>query len=160
MRLTRAVNVADSLQRFQIMRTTRISRTFEPIATLEGYQYAYVDRDLAPNSYLYRVVQELPSGGRLESAAVEVVVHPVSETEFYVHGGSAPLGEAMLVSWIRSAAEPLTLTLYDQAGRQLYTHHISSTEGSHLIPSPNATGIYLLEVVGGDLHRTYRLLWY
>jgi hypothetical protein len=91
---------------------------------------------------------------------VEVVVHPVSETEFYVHGGSAPLGEAMLVSWIRLAAEPLTLTLYDQAGRQLYTHHTSSPEGSHLIPSPNATGIYLLEVMGGDFHRTYRLLWY
>jgi hypothetical protein len=54
----------------------------------------------------------------------------------------------------------LTLTLYDQAGRQLYTHHTSSTEGSHLIPSPNAPGIYLLEVMGGDLHRTYRLLWY
>jgi len=159
-RLTWAVNVANSLQRFQIMRATRISRTFEPIATLEGYQYAYVDRDLAPNSYLYKVVQELPSGGRLESEAVEVVVHPVSESEFYVHGSSAPLGEAMLVSWIRSAAEPLTLTLYDQAGRQLYTHHTSSPEGSHLIPSPNATGIYLLEVVGGDLHRTYRLLWY
>jgi hypothetical protein len=65
----------------------------------------------------------------------------------------------MLVSGIRSATEPLTLTLYDRAGRQLYTHHTSS-EGSHLIPSPNATGIYLLEVVGGDLHRTYRLLWY
>jgi hypothetical protein len=159
-RLTWAVNVADSLQRFQIMRATRMSRTFEPIATLEGHSYSYVDRDLAPNSYLYRVVQELPSGGRLESEAVEVVVHPVSESEFYVHGGSAPLGEAMLVSWIRSAAEPLTLTLYDQAGRQLYTHHTSSIEGSHLIPSPNATGIYLLEVVGGDLHRTYRLLWY
>jgi hypothetical protein len=158
--LTWAVNVADSLQRFQIMRATRISRTFEPIATLEGYQYAYVDRDLAPNSYLYKVVQELPSRGRLESEAVEVVVHPVSETEFYVHGSSAPLGEAMLVSWIRSAAEPLTLTLYDRAGRQLYTHHTSSTEGSHLIPSPNAPGIYLLEVMGGDLHRTYRLLWY
>jgi hypothetical protein len=159
-RLTWAVNVADSLQRFQIMRATRMSRTFEPIATLEGHQYAYVDRDLSPNSYIYKVVQELPSGGRLESEAVEVVVHPVSETEFYVHGGSAPLGEAMLVSWIRSATEPLTLTLYDQAGRQLYTHHTSSPEGSHLIPSPNATGIYLLEVVGGDLHRTYRLLWY
>jgi hypothetical protein len=159
-RLTWAVNVADSLQRFHIMRATRMSRTFEPIATLEGYQYAYVDRDLAPNSYLYKVVQELPSGGRIESEAVEVVVHPVSESEFYVHGGSAPLGEAMLVSWIRSAAEPLTLTLYDQAGRQLYTHHTSSPEGSHLIPSPNAAGIYLLEVVGGDLHRTYRLLWY
>ena len=49
-RLTWAVNVADSLQRFQIMRATRMSRTFEPIATLEGYQYAYVDRELAPNS--------------------------------------------------------------------------------------------------------------
>jgi len=159
-RLTWAVNVADSLQRFQIMRATRMSRTFEPIATLEGYQYSYVDRDLSPNSYLYKVVQELPSGGRIESEAVEVVVHPVSESQFYVHGGSAPLGEAMLVSWIRSAAEPLTLTLYDQAGRQLYTHHTSSPEGSHLIPSPNATGIYLLEVMGGDLHRTYRLLWY
>jgi hypothetical protein len=158
--LTWAVNVADSLQRFQIMRATRMNRTFEPIATLEGYEYSYVDRDLAPNSYLYKVVQELPSGGRLESEAVEVVVHPVSETEFYVHGGSAPLGEAMLVSWIRSATEPLTLTLYDQAGRQLYTHHTSSPEGSHLIPSPNATGIYLLEVMGGDFHRTYRLLWY
>jgi hypothetical protein len=159
-RLTWAVNVADSTQRFQIMRATRMSRTFEPIATLEGHSYAYVDRDLAPNSYLYRVVQELPSGGRLESEAVEVVVHPVSESEFYVHGGSAPLGEAMLVSWIRSAAEPLTLTLYDRAGRQLYTHQTPSAEGSHLIPSPNATGIYLLEVMGGDLHRTYRLLWY
>jgi hypothetical protein len=159
-RLTWAVNVADSLQRFQIMRATRMSRTFEPIATLEGYQYAYVDRNLAPNSYLYKVVQELPSVGRLESEAVEVVVHPVSETEFYVHGGSAPLGEAMLVSWIRSTTEPLTLTLYDRAGRQLYTHHTSSPEGSHLIPSPNATGVYLLEVVGGDFHRTYRLLWY
>jgi hypothetical protein len=48
-----------------------MSRTFEPIATLEGYQYPYVDRDLAPNSYIYRVVQELPSGGRIESEAVE-----------------------------------------------------------------------------------------
>ncbi len=49
-----------------------MSRTFEPIATLEGHSYAYVDRDLAPNSYLYKVVQELPSGGRIESEAVEV----------------------------------------------------------------------------------------
>jgi hypothetical protein len=159
-RLTWAVNVADSLQRFQIMRATRMSRTFEPIATLEGHSYAYVDRDLAPNSYLYKVVQELPSGGRLESEAVEVVVHPAAETQVYVHGGSAPIGEAILVSWIRSAPEPLTLTLYDAAGRQVYTQQVFAAEGSQLIPSPNAAGVYLLEVAGRDVHRTYRVLWH
>ena len=158
--LTWAVNVADSLQRFQIMRATRMSRTFEPIATLEGHSYAYVDRDLAPNSYLYKVVQELPSGGRIESEAVEVVVHPAAETQVYVHGGSAPIGEAILVSWIRSAPEPLTLTLYDAAGRQVYTQQVFAAEGSQLIPSPNAAGVYLLEVAGRDVHRTYRVLWY
>ena len=136
-----------------------MSRTFEPIATLEGYQYAYVDRDLAPNSYLYRVVQELPSGGRIESEAVEVVVHPAAETQVYVHGGSAPIGEAILVSWIRSAPEPLTFTLYDAAGRQVYTQQVFAAEGSQLIPSPNAAGVYLLEVAGRDVHRTYRVLW-
>gem|GEM_PF-1698211 len=159
-RLTWAVNVADSLQRFQIMRATRMSRTFEPIATLEGYQYAYVDRDLAPNSYLYKVVQELPSGGRLESEAVEVVVHPTAETQVYVNGGSTPIGEAILVSWIRSAPEPLTFTLYDAAGRQIYTQQVFAAEGSQLIPSPNAAGVYLLEVAGRDVHRTYRVLWH
>jgi hypothetical protein len=159
-RLTWAVNAADSLQRFQIMRATRMSRTFEPIATLEGYQYAYVDRDLAPNSYLYKVVQELPSGGRIESEAVEVVVHPAAETQVYVHGGSAPIGEAILVSWIRSAPEPLTFTLYDAAGRQVYTQQVFAAEGSQLIPSPNAAGVYLLEVAGRDVHRTYRVLWH
>jgi len=159
-RLTWAVNVADSLQRFQIMRATRMSRTFEPIATLEGHSYAYVDRDLAPNSYLYKVVQELPSGGRSESEAVEVVVHPAAETQVYVHGGSAPIGEAILVSWIRSAPEPLTFTLYDAAGRQVYTQQVFAAEGSQLIPSPNAAGVYLLEVAGSDIHRTYRVLWY
>jgi hypothetical protein len=159
-RLTWAVNVADSLQRFQIMRATRMSRTFEPIATLEGHSYAYVDRDLAPNSYLYKVVQELPSGGRLESEAVEVVVHPAAETQVYVHGGSAPIGEAILVSWIRSAPEPLTLTLYDAAGRQVYTQQVFAAEGSQLIPSPNAAGVYLMEVAGSDIHRTYRVLWH
>jgi hypothetical protein len=159
-RLTWAVNAADSLQRFQIMRATRMSRTFEPIATLEGHSYAYVDRDLAPNSYLYKVVQELPSGGRIESEAVEVVVHPAAETQVYVHGGSAPIGEAILVSWIRSAPEPLTLTLYDAAGRQVYTQQVFAAEGSQLIPSPNAAGVYLLEVAGSDIHRTYRVLWY
>ena len=159
-RLTWAVNVADSLQRFQIMRATRMSRTFEPIAILEGYQYAYVDRDLAPNSYLYKVVQELPSGGRIESEAVEVVVHPAAETQVYVHGGSAPIGEAILVSWIRSAPELLTLTLYDAAGRQVYTQQVFAAEGSQLLPSPNAAGVYLLEVAGSDIHRTYRVLWY
>ncbi len=158
--LTWAVNVADSLQRFQIMRATRMNRTFEPIATLEGHQYAYVDRDLAPNSYLYKVVQELPSGGRIESEAVEVVVHPAAETQVYVHGGSAPIGEAILVSWIRSAPEPLTFTLYDAAGRQVYTQQVFAAEGSQLIPSPNAAGVYLLEVAGRDVHRTYRVLWY
>jgi hypothetical protein len=159
-RLTWAVNVADSLQRFQIMRATRMSRTFEPIATLEGYQYAYVDRDLAPNSYLYKVVQELPAGGRIESEAVKVVVHPAAETQVYVHGGSAPIGEAILVSWILSAPEPLTLTLYDAAGRQVYTQQVFAAEGSQLLPSPNAAGVYLLEVAGSDIHRTYRVLWY
>jgi hypothetical protein len=159
-RLTWAVNAADSLQRFQIMRATRMSRTFEPIATLEGYQYAYMDRDLSPNSYLYKVVQELPSGGRLESEAVEVVVHPAAETQVYVHGGSAPIGEAILVSWIRSAPEPLTLTLYDAAGRQVYAQQVFAAEGSQLIPSPNAAGVYLLEVAGRDVHRTYRVLWH
>ena len=159
-RLTWAVNVADSLQRFHIMRATRMSRTFEPIATLEGHSYAYVDRDLAPNSYLYKVVQELPSGGRIESEAVEVVVHPAAETQVYVHGGSAPIGEAILVSWIRSAPEPLTLTLYDAAGRQVYTQQVFAAEGSQLLPSPNAAGVYLLEVAGSDIHRTYRVLWY
>ena len=159
-RLTWAVNVADSPQRFQIMRATRMSRTFEPIATLEGHSYAYVDRDLAPNSYLYKVVQELPSGGRSESEAVEVVVHPAAETQVYVHGGSAPIGEAILVSWIRSAPEPLTLTLYDAAGRQVYTQQVFAAEGSQLIPSPNAAGVYLIEVAGRDVHRTYRVLWH
>lgn len=158
--LTWAVNAADSLQRFQIMRATRMSRTFEPIATLEGHSYSYVDRDLAPNSYLYRVVQELPSGGRLESEAVEVVVHPAAETQVYVHGGSAPIGEAILVSWIHSAPEPLTFTLYDAAGRQVYTQQVFAAEGSQLIPSPNAAGVYLLEVAGRDVHRTYRVLWH
>jgi hypothetical protein len=137
-----------------------MSRTFEPIATLEGYQYAYMDRDLAPNSYLYKVVQELPSGGRIESEAVEVVVHPAAETQVYVHGGSAPIGEAILVSWIRSAPELLTLTLYDAAGRQVYTQQVFAAEGSQLISSPNAAGVYLLEVAGSDIHRTYRVLWY
>jgi len=159
-RLTWAVNAADSTQRFQIMRATRMSRTFEPMATLEGYQCAYVDRDLAPNSYLYRVVQDLPSGGRSESEAVEVVVHPAAETQVYVHGGSAPIEEAILVSWIRSAPEPLTFTLYDAAGRQVYTQQVFAAEGSQPIPSPNAAGVYLLEVASSDIHRTYRVLWY
>lgn len=155
-----AVNASDSLQRFHILRATRSMPTYEPIATLAGQQYSYLDRSLPPNSYLYKVIQELPSGGRVESEAVEVVVHPAAEAQVYVHGGSAPIGEGMLVSWIRSASEPLTLTLYDAAGRQVYTQQASSAEGSQLIPSPNAAGIYLLEVVGSDIHRTYRLVWY
>ncbi len=159
-RLHWAVNAADSAQRFHILRAMRTHLTYNTIATLEGHQYTYLDRDLLPNSYLYKVVQELPWGGRLESEAVEVVVHPAAETQVYVHGGSAPIGEAMLVSWIRSASEPLTLTLYDAAGRQVHTQQVLAAEGSQLIPSPNTAGVYLLEVAGSDIHRTYRVLWY
>jgi hypothetical protein len=52
------------------------------------------------------------------------------------------------------------LTLYDAAGRQVYTQQVFAAEGSQLIPSPNAAGVYLLEVAGSDIHRTYRALWY
>ena len=159
-RLHWAVNASDSLQRFYILRAARTHLTYDTIATLEGQQYTYMDRDLRPNSYLYKVVQELPSGGRLESEAVEVIVHPSSEAQVWVHGVSAPVGEPILVSWIAPDATSLTLTLYDAAGRQLHAHQTASPEGSHLIPSPGTSGVYLLQATGSDFHRTYRLLWY
>jgi hypothetical protein len=160
-RLNWAVNVADPEQRFHILRAMPLQPTYEVIATLEGAHYTYTDRRLGPGSYLYKVIQVLPNGSRLESDVAEVIIHPSEAEGLYVSQTMVTLGEDLLVSWIRDPeAGPLTLHLYDATGRLVHTHATASVEGSYLLPSPSAKGLYLLEASDGQLRKTYRLLWH
>ncbi len=153
-----AVNQSDPAQHFIIQRRLVTESSFLDIATVEGATYAYLDERLAPGTYLYRVVQVLPTGARLESNPAEVVIHPSSEVAIYVPRTTATLGEALPVSWIVDQG-PVQLALYEASGRLVAEHSASQPESSWLIPSPTTSGLYLLTIsVGGSQH-TYRLLW-
>jgi hypothetical protein len=154
--LSWAVNERHPDQRFYVMRRT--GETWETLTQLEGEVYTYTDRGLLPGRYIYQVSQSLPQGSTLMSNPAEVVLLPEG-TYVSVEQRVRSLSESATVLWSFPTGEQPTLRLVDGAGRLLYAHAATLSEGSIEVPAPGAAGLYFLQVETPVGLRTFRLLW-
>ncbi|MGQ9864627.1 MAG: Ig-like domain-containing protein [Bacteroidia bacterium] len=135
--------------------------TWQNVAELGESIYTYVDKNVSPGHYLYRVVQILPNQTRLESNVWEMIVDSEGQG-FYVSGRVEAAGTPAEITWETFAGSWISWRLYDARGVLLAQEEkeLPSSTRSLSIPMPQVSGMYVLQVrVGGQVYAIRLMRW-
>ncbi len=138
-------------ERFEVLRSDN-GHDWSSIATVAGRgdaqtakTYSFLDQDVRAGGITYYQIQQVDFDGQSDLSDIVAYEHVQQAGE---SSTSVTLIENPITSELRlqsTAANPLTVSLYDLSGKECGVFQLSSGENSYAWPSGLGAGMYLLE---------------
>ena len=130
--------------------------------TTETQFYSFVDQDLNPGSYFYRLKQ-IDFDGSFEYYELTETIEIGSPQTFYLSQNFPnPFNPATIISWQVPVDGYTTLKVYDDLGREVATLvNEEKPAGNYEIEfnaSELASGVYYYRIISGDFVDTKKMI--
>ena len=158
---TETNNSGFEVQRQQDVEWERIGFVEGNGTTTEEKNYSFVDKNLEPGSYLYKLVQIDFDGTRTESEAVNVEIGNQPTEYVLMQNYPNPFNPSTVINYSLPAESYVSIKVYDITGKEISALvNELQTAGEHRITyngSNYASGIYLLRMTAGKFSSTIKM---